>query len=54
MIWAVAFTIHLTLKHKEEITTKQHYLLLADSEPPYDNTQSIPSAHLPSRPKDLG
>jgi len=48
MVWVAAFAIHLTLKLKKEMTIEQHCLLFSDSEHPDDNTQSIPSAHLPS------
>jgi len=39
MIWVAAFVIHLSLKHKNEITLK-HYLLFSNGEPHIDNTQS--------------
>ena len=54
MIWMAAFAIHLTLKQKRQITIEQHCLLLSDSEPTDDNTQSISNAHLPSQSEDLG
>jgi len=54
MNWVAVFAIHLTLKHKKEIMIKQHYLLFSGSGPPDDNMQSISSAYLPSRLKNLG
>jgi len=52
--WLCPLCNSLFIKIENVITIKLHCQLFSDSEPLDDNTQSILSAHLPSRPEDLG
>jgi len=44
----------LFIKKENEMTVKLHCQLFTNGKPLNDNTQSISTAQLPSRPKDLG